>query len=449
VTPTSTQIVSVFSWEVLDSRGNPTVACEVGLSGGARGSAAVPSGASTGTYEATELRDGGERYAGKGVRRAVANVNGALAQAVVGLDAADSDQLDKILRIAGGAEQLQRLGANAVLAVSLAATLAAAAAHDRPLYRDVLADGEAPLLPMPMVNIISGGAHAGRALDVQDFLVVPVGASSFSGAIELTWRVRRGTGEALAARGMPNALIADEGGFGPSLASNRAALDLLLEGIERAGLQPGDDVGIAIDVAATQFFDPQTQSYRLSLEDRELTAAELVDELGTWCATYPIVSIEDALADQDWDSWSVAATRLTGIQLLGDDLFVTDANRLARGIADGIANAVLVKPNQTGTVSGARAVVEQAKAAGMGTVLSARSGETEDSWLADLAVGWRTGQIKVGSTMRSERTAKWNRLLRIEAELGDEAEFAGRTALSGVSQPAARDQSGAARAGAR
>jgi enolase len=281
-----------------------------------------------------------------------------------------------------------------------------------------------------MVNIISGGAHAGRALDVQDLLVVPIGAGSFGEAIEMAWRVRRGTATALDRRGVSSALIADEGGLGPRLPSNRAALDLLMEGIEAAALEPGTDIGIAIDVAATQFYDTDARRYRLAVDDRDYTAAELVDELGRWCARYPIVSIEDALADQDWEGWHHAADVLSSIQLLGDDLFATDTTRLARGIDDDIANAVLVKPNQTGTVSAARAVVGQAHAAGFATVLSARSGETEDSWLADLAVGWGTGQIKVGSTMRSERTAKWNRLLHIETELGADAQFAGAAALA-------------------
>ena len=430
-----TTITSVFGWEVLDSRGNPTVACEVGLTGGARGTASVPSGASTGTFEALELRDGGTRYGGKGVRNAVRNVNGPLAAEVCGMDATDQAQVDAALRAADGTAGLQRLGANAVLAVSLATATAAAAATDRPLYRQVLAPDESPLLPMPMVNIISGGAHAGRALDIQDLLVVPVGAGSFAEAIEMAWRVRRGTAAVLDQMGLPTALIADEGGLGPRLTSNRAALDVLMSGIETAGLQAGADIAIAIDVAATQFYDAGSKTYRLEVDQREIAAAELVAELAAWCAQYPIVSIEDALADQDWDNWLCAAAALSHIQLLGDDLFVTDSRRLARGIADGVANAVLVKPNQTGTLSAARDVIEQARCAGFATVLSARSGETEDAWLADLAVGWRTGQIKVGSTMRSERTVKWNRLLRIEAELGADARFAGASALASASTP--------------
>jgi enolase len=278
-----------------------------------------------------------------------------------------------------------------------------------------------------MANIISGGAHSGRSIDVQDFLAVPLGAGSFAEAIEWAARVRAGTAEELVARGLPVALVADEGGLGPLLPTNRSALDVLVAGIDRAGLRPGEDVGIAVDIAATQFL--RGERYVLAAEDRELTAAELVDELASWCAAYPIVSLEDALGEDDWDGWRAATDRLGDRQLLGDDLFVTNPDRLQRGVGAGVANAVLVKPNQIGTLDTARTVVRAAHAAGYATVLSARSGETEDDWLADLAVGWRTGQIKVGSTTRSERTAKWNRLLRIEAELGDRAEYAGAAAL--------------------
>jgi enolase 1/2/3 len=280
-----------------------------------------------------------------------------------------------------------------------------------------------------MVNIISGGVHAGRTLDVQDFLAVPLGAQSFAEAIEWCGRVRAGTAAVLADRGHAVALVADEGGLGPQLPDNRSALDVLVAGIERGGLQPGADVGIAVDVAATQFVTDDGR-YALAAENRVLDAAGLVEELVAWCGRYPIVSIEDALAEDDWDGWARATTALSGRQLLGDDLFVTNPRRLARGIAEGVANAVLVKPNQIGTLSDARAVVRQAHAVGYRTVLSARSGETEDDWLADLAVGWRTGQIKVGSTTRSERTAKWNRLLQLEAQLGEAADYAGAEALA-------------------
>ena len=423
------EISSVGSWEVLDSRGNPTVACEVRLAGGAVGSAAVPSGASTGSHEAHELRDGGERYGGLGVRTAVAGVSGELASSVTGLDADDQEAVDRALREADGTPTLGRLGANAVLALSVASAVASAAARREPLYRS-LARGARPLLPLPMVNILSGGAHAAWAVDVQDFLAVPLGAGSFAEALEWVWRVRQATAELAAERGLVAALVADEGGLGPPLPSNRAALDLLALGIERSGLAPGDDVAIAVDVAATQLVQPDG-SYRLGGERRRVAAEELVRELAEWTSTYPLVSVEDPVAEDDWDGWITASRLLGGVQLLGDDLFATDLDRLERGLELGIANAVLVKPNQVGTLSSAYAVVERAREAGYANVMSARSGETEDAWLADLAVGWRTGQIKVGSTMRSERTAKWNRLLRIEAELGPEADYAGGAALSG------------------
>jgi enolase len=419
-------IASVRAWEALDSRGQPTVACELVLESGARGAAAVPSGASTGRHEAHELRDGGDRYGGRGVRAAVANVEGELAAAVKGLPAGSQAELDAALRAADGTENLSRLGANAVLAVSVAAALAEAAERGLPLCR---AAGDRPLIPLPMVNILSGGAHAGAAIDMQDFLAVPVGAGSFAQAIEWAARVRAAAAELVAERGLVAALVADEGGLGPALASNRDALELLSRAIERAGLEPGSEVAIAIDVAATQLVDP-AGGYRLSVEQRTLAAAELADELAAWAGEHPIVSIEDPLGEDDWDGWAAAGPRLGHLQLLGDDLFATNPGRLRRGIDDGVANAVLVKPNQIGTLSDAREVVELAQAASYATVLSARSGETEDAWLADLAVAWRTGQIKVGSTMRSERTAKWNRLLQIEAELGDAAEYAGRAALA-------------------
>jgi enolase len=420
---TDTAITAVLAWEALDSRGNPTVGCEVRLGDGSRGEATVPAGAPPGRHKARELRDGGERYRGRGVRAAVANAAGTLADAVLGLDATDQQKVDDALRHADGTDDLSRTGANAVLAVSVATAIAAADAADQPLWRAVCQSE--PLLPLPMVNIISGGAHAGRSIDVQDFLAVPLAARRFSEAIEWAWRVRAGTAEEMASRGLPTALIADEGGLSAALPSNRAALDLLVRGIERAGLRPGQDVGIAVDIAATQFLSARG-TYVLAAENRELSARELVEELRDWCEHYPIVSVEDALAEDDWDGWRTATERLGERQLLGDDLFATNPGRLTRGIDAHVANAVLVKPNQIGTLSSARTVVGLAQEAGYATVLSARSGETEDSWLADLAVGWRTGQLKIGSTMRSERTAKWNRLLRLEAELGaDRVGYAG------------------------
>lgn len=422
------RIVDVIAWEALDSRGRPTVGCGVTLASGARGEVTVPSGASVGAHEAHELRDGGPRHDGYGVTGAVANVLGPIAEAIRGTDAADQAALDATLRDLDGTPRLSRLGANAVLAVSLATAVAHAAATSQPLYRAVAEGGE-PLLPLPMVNIISGGAHAARALDVQDFLVIPVGAGRFAQAIEWASRVRSATAAALAARGMPTAQVADEGGLAAALDTNRAALDVLVEGIERAGLTPGSEVAIAIDVAATQFAQAGGGYLWTAERGRRLTSADLISELSRWCADYPVVSLEDPLAEDDWSGWRDATQRLGDRQLIGDDLFVTDPARLSRGIDSSVGNAVLVKPNQTGTVTSARSVLEIAREAGYATVVSARSGDTEDRWLADLAVGWRSGQIKVGSTMRSERTAKWNRLLQIEAELGDRIEYAGASPL--------------------
>lgn len=420
-------IERVLAWEALDSRGTPTVACAVRVAGGAEGEAVVPSGASTGSYEACERRDGGERYAGKGVAAAIASIREEIGPLLVGREAADQAGIDAALRELDGTPSLERLGANAVLAASVACALAAARAAGVPLWQ-AIAPGEPPLLPLPMVNVISGGAHAGRLVDVQDFLVVPVGADRFSQALEWSARVRAGTARALADRGHDVSLVADEGGLAAPLPTNRSALDLLLEGIERAGLEPGAEAAIAVDVAATQLV--ADGGYRLERELRTLREAELVEELVTWVADYPIVSIEDALGEDDAGGWGLVTGHLGDrIQLLGDDLFASSPERLRAAIRDGVANAVLVKPNQVGTLTDARRVVELAQAAGYATVVSARSGETEDAWLADLAVGWRAGQIKVGSTTRSERTAKWNRLLRMEAEHPG-ASFAGRSALA-------------------
>jgi enolase len=347
---------------------------------------------------------------------------------VIGIDANVQSILDAKLRELDGAADLGRLGANAVLAVSIASAVAAASGSGVPLYR-WLDGGQRPLLPMPMVNVISGGAHAAGLIDIQDFLVVPVGASSFAEAIAWAWDVRQATADIAAERGLGVALVADEGGLGLPLASNREALDLLQAGLIRSGHIPEAEVAIAIDVAATQLL--AGGSYKFASEQRVFDASALLSELESWCDSYPIVSIEDPLAEDDWSGWSDATRRLgTRIQLLGDDLFVTDLDRLNRGISQKIANAVLVKPNQTGTLSGAAEVVARARNAGYATVVSARSGDTEDSWLADLAVGWRAGQIKVGSLTRSERTAKWNRLLAIEDELGSSASFAGRDYLA-------------------
>ena len=406
-------IEHVLGFEALDSRGTPTVACVISLAGGAQAGATVPAGASTGRHEAQERRDGGVRYAGRGVREAVAAVNGEIATLLRGRDAADQAVIDAALRDLDGTPALARLGANAVLAASVACACAAAEAARTPLWR-LLAPDRPPLLPLPMVNVLSGGAHAARAVDVQDVLVIPLAATTFGEAIEHAARVRRGAAAELHARGHDTALVADEGGLAAALASNEEALEIAARGIERAGV----DAALALDVAATQLFDGEL--YRLVCERRSLDGAAMAREVAGWARRYRLISIEDPLAEDDWEAWRLA-TDLLGddVQLLGDDLFATSPERLAHGISAGVANAVLVKPNQAGTLSDAREALELAQREGYATVVSARSGDSEDAWLADLAVGWRSGQIKVGSTQRSERTAKWNRLLRIEAECPD------------------------------
>jgi enolase len=417
-------IEQVLAFEALDSRGTPTVACAITLEGGAQACVTVPSGASTGRHEAHERRDGGERYGGRGVRSAVAAVNGEIATHLRGRDAADQAVIDAALRDLDGTPGLARLGANAILAASVACALAAADALRMPLWR-MLAPDSAPLLPRPMVNVLSGGAHAGRAVDVQDVLVIPLGAATFAEAIEHAGLVRAGAAAELEARGYTTALVADEGGLAAPLASNEEALEIASRGIDRSGV----DAALALDVAATQLVDGN--GYRLAREDRQLDGAAMAHEIAGWARRYPLVSIEDPLGEDDWDAWRLVTDLLgTDVQLLGDDLFATSTERLAHGIGAGVANAMLVKPNQAGTLSDARSALELAQRVGYATVVSARSGDSEDGWLADLAVGWRSGQIKVGSTQRAERTAKWNRLLRIEAECAD-----ARLAPWSVAQP--------------
>ena len=416
-------IAGIHAWEALDSRGTPTVACCVRLDDGSEGEAIVPSGASTGAHEAHERRDGGERFGGKGVTGAVNALLAEVAPILTGLDANNQVLLDARMRDLDGTPSLERLGANTVLAASVASALAAARSKGVPLWRSLCPDLP-PLLPLPMVNVISGGAHAGGLVDVQDFLIVPVGSRTFAEAIEWASRVRAATSAVLRDQGHGVSLVADEGGLAAPLPSNRAALEIMLAGIELSGLEPGAEVAIAVDIAATQLVSGQ--GYAFASEGRSLRRDELVEEIVEWVDDFPIVSVEDPLAEDDQDGWICASDRLASrVQLVGDDLFVTSVVRLEAGIRNGIANAVLVKPNQVGTLSDAHRVVELAQTANYATVLSARSGETEDAWLADLAVGWRVGQLKVGSTMRSERTAKWNRLLRVESEHPD-ATFAGR-----------------------
>lgn len=408
---TNPMISEVLAWEALDSRGRPTVACRVLTEDGGCGRAVVPSGASTGTHEAVELRDGEPRYAGQGVRSAVKNVNVHLGPAVVGLDAGDQSVVDETLETVDGTPELSRLGANAVLAISLAVLNASASSSRRPLWAT---GGEPAELPMPMVNIFSGGAHAGGAIDIQDVLVVPLCATTTSEAIEIAAAVRAGTADYMRTRGMQTALVADEGGLAAPLRTNVEALELVTEGIRRAGLEPGIDAALAIDLAANQLAAPE--GLLLRSENRTVSYSEWMDEILTWVDEYPVCSLEDVLPDGAWDEWAVASFALNDrVQLVGDDLFVTNSALLTRGIEAGIANSVLVKLNQAGTVSRARHTLELAQSAGYSTVISARSGDTEDYWLSDLAVLWNAGQIKVGSSMRSERTSKWNRLLEIEA----------------------------------
>lgn len=409
-----TRIDQVQAWEALDSRGRPTVAARVRLAGGATGTTRVPSGASAGSHEARELRDGGDRYQGYGVRAAVAGVVEAIGPAVQGLDAADQVAVDTAIEEAAVAAGPDRVGANSTLAVSIATALAAAAEEGVDLARRLAGDGPL-LLPMPMINIVSGGAHAGSAIDLQDFLVVPHGAGSFAEAIEWAQSVRQRAVDVARRRGFEGAvLVADEGGLGLRLESNEAAIGLLIEAIEAAGLTPGEQASVAIDAAATEFHTDG--AYRLAAEDRVLDAEELITEYAGWLDRYPIVSIEDPLAEDDWPGWKSITERLGGrCDLIGDDLFVTQRDRLDRGIAECSANAILIKVNQNGLLSRTQDVITAAQRAGFRTVVSARSGETEDAWVADLAVGWRAGQLKVGSTHRSERTAKWNRLLEFES----------------------------------
>lgn len=414
-------IEHVWAWEAFDSRGRPTVACRVRLTGGQVGRAVMPSGASTGNFEAREKRDGGTRFGGWGVGKAVDMVNTTLADAVVGLDAMDLERVDLAMESLDSDEYLGSLGSNSVLAVSVSTMLASAKQQKSPLWQ-VLSGSAKPLLPMPMVNVISGGAHAHGAIDIQDVLVIPLGAQNFAQAIQWAWEVRRATSELFETFGFTSALVADEGGLAGSLPRNEAALDLVTDGIRKSGFEPGRDVAIALDLAANQFYEDER--YKLRTEKVELSSEEWLQQLKKWCDSYPIASIEDPLHEDDWEGWKSASSLFGGNrQLLGDDLFATNLGRLERGISNEVANAVLIKPNQSGTITRTIKVLEAAKSANYGTVVSARSGDSEDYWLADLAVGLRSGQIKVGSTQRSERNSKWNRLLEIEAEFGTQSEF--------------------------
>jgi enolase len=413
-------IEQVHARQILDSRGNPTVEVDVVLKSGAAGRAAVPSGASTGEFEAVELRDGGDAWAGKAVSRAVANVNGELAEAVNGMDPADQEALDGRMIELDGTPNKGRLGANAILGVSLAAAKSAAAEAGLPLWR-YLGGEAAHVLPVPMMNVLNGGAHADNKVDFQEFMVMPTGASSFSEGLRMGVEVFHSLKRTLHQQGLSTA-VGDEGGFAPDLDSNEAALTALMTGIEAAGLKPGEDVSIALDPATSELF--QSGSYELQHEGRSLTSAELVDYWSDIASRYPVVSIEDGLDEEDWDGWKLLTEKLGDrIQLVGDDLFVTNTERLERGIESGAANSILIKVNQIGTLSETLAAIRMAEEAGYSAVMSHRSGETEDTTIADLAVATGCGQIKTGAPSRSDRVAKYNQLLRIEEALGADAAY--------------------------
>jgi enolase len=413
--------------QVLDSRGNPTVEVEVHLGSGASGRAIVPSGASTGQFEAVELRDGGDRWGGRGVEGAVAHVNGEIAEEVVGLDALDQRALDRSLLDLDGTDNKARLGANALLGVSLATARAAADELAVPLYRYV-GGANAHVLPVPMMNVLNGGAHADNNVDFQEFMVMPVGAASFSEALRWGVETYHALKRLLAGRGLSTA-VGDEGGFAPDLASNEQALEVLVAAIEAAGYRPGDDIALALDPAVSEIH--ADGAYRLEGEGRTLSSAEMVAFWADWCDRYPIVSLEDAMDEEDWDGWRDLTAALGGrVQLVGDDLFVTNTDRLGRGIGLGVANSVLVKVNQIGTLTETLETVALATRSSYTSVMSHRSGETEDTTIADLAVATNCGQIKTGAPARSDRVAKYNQLLRIEDDLGEAAAYLGHAALA-------------------
>jgi len=421
-----TIIEDVRGIELLDSRGNPTVGAAVTLSSGVEGFASVPSGASTGAHEAVELRDGGGRYLGKGVTRAVGNVNEKIAPALLGLDATDQLAVDGAMLELDGSPNKAELGANAVLAVSLAAARAAAETLGTPLYR-YLGGSNARTLPVPLMNVINGGKHADNAVDMQEFMLAPVGFPSFQAALRAGTETFHHLRKVLSARGY-NTNVGDEGGYAPELKSNREAIEVILEAIEKAGYAPGNDIAIALDPASTEFYEGGL--YRLQAEGKSLDADDMIGFWDEWVSRYPIVSIEDGLAEDDWVGWAKMTAKMgSRVQLVGDDLFVTNVKRLRRGIDENVANAILVKVNQIGSLTESMDAIELAKSYGYRNVISHRSGETEDTFIADLAVATNAGQIKTGSASRSERIAKYNRLLRIEAELGSGARYLGREAF--------------------
>jgi len=422
-----TQISDIRAREILDSRGNPTVEVEVELASGAVGVAAVPSGASTGAHEAIELRDGdAKRYGGKGVLEAVKNVNEVIAPELVGMDALDQVAIDRFMCGLDGTANKSKLGANAILGVSLAVAKAAANALGLPLYR-YIGGVNARTLPVPMMNILNGGKHAANSTDLQEFMIMPVGAPCFAEGLRWSAEIYQSLKKVLANKGL-NTNVGDEGGFAPSLSSNAMAVEVILEAIEKAGYRPGEDVWIALDPAASEIYEDG--KYHLKREGRVLTSDEMVAFYADWVAKYPIISLEDGMAEDDWDGWKLLNQKLGDkIELVGDDLFVTNVQRIARGISENVANAVLIKLNQIGTLTETIAAIEMAKKAGWGAMVSHRSGETVDSFIADFTVAMGTGHLKTGAPCRGERVEKYNQLMRIEAELGESAVYAGHKAF--------------------
>jgi enolase len=415
-------ISSVHGRQILDSRGNPTVEVDVALSDGSFGRAAVPSGASTGAHEAWELRDDGKAFLGKGVTKAVENINSVIAENLLGYDALDQVAVDQRLLELDGTANKSKLGANAILGVSLAVAKAAAQYTEQPLYRYLGGCG-ATILPAPMMNIVNGGQHADNSVDVQEFMVMPLGFNKFSDALQAGVEIFHNLKKVLKGKKL-NTAVGDEGGFAPDLKSNREALDLIMEAIGKAGYEPGKQIKIALDVAATEFYDEKTKKY--TIDGKQLSSEQMVDFLADWAANYPICSIEDGCSEDDWEGWKLLTEKLGNkVQLVGDDLFVTNTERLQRGIDQGIANSILIKVNQIGTLTETIQAIQLAHRNGYSSISSHRSGETEDSTIADLAVAMGTGQIKTGSASRSDRMAKYNQLLRIEEQLGSAAVYAG------------------------
>ncbi|AIC95559.1 MULTISPECIES: phosphopyruvate hydratase [Shouchella] len=428
-----TIISDIYAREVLDSRGNPTVEVEVHLESGVMGRALVPSGASTGEYEAVELRDGGERYMGKGVEKAVANVNETIAPELIGENVLDQIGIDRLMIELDGTENKGNLGANAILGVSMACAHAAAEALDLPLYV-YLGGFNAKQLPVPMMNIINGGEHADNNVDIQEFMVMPVGAESFKEALRMGAEIFHNLKSVLKSKGY-NTAVGDEGGFAPNLSSNEEALSTIIEAIEKAGYKPGEQVQLAMDVASSELFNKEDGKYHLSGEGKVLSSAEMVDFYAELCEKYPIISIEDGLDENDWDGHKLLTERLGDkVQLVGDDLFVTNTKKLAEGIEKGISNSILIKVNQIGTLTETFDAIEMAKRAGYTAVISHRSGETEDATIADIAVATNAGQIKTGAPSRTDRVAKYNQLLRIEDELADLAQYNGLKSFYNLSK---------------